>query len=139
MENSRNIVQQWFEYVWNRNDSSYIDKMLAEDCEITGLRSEPIRSAEEFHLFHKQMNTVLGDMQVDVTHLLEKEDLYSGFISVSAIHKMSNKPVKFSSSFYGSLKDGRIYKSVNLVDYTTLLVQIGVLDSETLQQALSGE
>ncbi len=136
---SSNIVRQWFERVWNSGEANFIDEGLCAECELTGLDAETIKSPEDFHRFHQMLNSLFQDIHIVIDHLTEDGDTFAGVVTVNATHKPTDKPINFKSSFFGTSKEGQIHKVTNLVDYLSVLIQIGALPSDVIARGLTGE
>ena len=133
------LANEWFERVWNNCDAEYIDTALAQSCELTGLTPEPIKSPADFHQFHEMLNSVFRDIHVDIDHLLENDDICSGVVSVRAVHRSTDKLVHLKSSFFSTFRDGQIYKVTNLVDYLSVLIQVGAIPPDIIEKGFAGE
>ena len=139
MGTSAELIREWFDRVWNNNDSDFIDRGLAECCEVTGLSPEPIKTPADFHQFHTMINSIFRDLHVEVDRIMEDGDTCSGVITISAVHKPTNKPVQFQSSFFGNIRDNQICEVTNLVDYLSVLVQIGAIPGDVTEKGLMGQ
>ena len=139
MGSSSDVIRKWFDRVWNNGDASYIDEGLCESCEVTGLVAESIRSPADFREFHKMLNSVLGDIHIVPEHLTDDGDTFAGVVLAKGTHKATGKPVSFKSSFFGTILNGKIHTVTNLVDYLSVLIQLGALPSDVVEKVLLGE
>ena len=44
MGQSSDLIEAWFERVWNKGEANYIDEALCESCHLTGLAADTIKS-----------------------------------------------------------------------------------------------
>ena len=139
MGTSSDLVREWFERVWNNGDASYIDKAICSECELTGLDSETIKSPADFHRFHQMLTSLFSDMTIVINHLIDAGDTFAGVVTVNGTRIATDRPVSFRSSCFGTLREGQIYHVTNLVDYLSVLIQVGALPSEVIAQGLAGE
>ena len=52
MGRNAELIERWFEQVWNEGSTKAIDAMLADPCTILGLDSQPIECCDDFKAFH---------------------------------------------------------------------------------------
>lgn len=131
------IIHDWFEKVWNQCDASCIDEMLSEECELTGLAENTIRSPDDFRDFHNMLNSLFQDINITIDDLMEQGETFSGVVTVRATHRPTSKPVEFQSSFFGTVREGKIKRATNLVDYLSTLIQIGSLPPDVIETGLT--
>ena len=131
------LMRTWFERVWNQGDVSFVDEALAEPCEVTGLSADTITSRSGFRGFHQTLNAAFSEIHVEVKRLMECGDEVSGAVVVHATHRGTGKRISFQSSFFGTVRAGKIVEAANLVDYFGLLSEMGVLEPAVLGNALA--
>jgi len=89
------LMQDWFEKIWNQGDVSFIDKYIAENCEFTGLDAEIICCPEDFHAFHKKLNAAFANLSVRVDEIFHVGDetagSVAGAITVTGTHRGSGR------------------------------------------------
>lgn len=131
------VINSWFEEVWNQENRDAIDEWLAEECEIRGLTPEPIRNRDDMKAFFDQMNAALDDIHIDVTMTVEAGNLIAALFTVTAIHSVTGRPFAQQNACFGSVENNQIKTSQNVVDFLSLFVQAGILPEDALAQGLS--
>ncbi|MEN8130645.1 MAG: ester cyclase [Pseudomonadota bacterium] len=134
----KELVQAWFEQVWNQGNTAYIDQHLADICNFTGLAPGPITCPEDFHAFHAQMTGIFDNIRIRVDDLIEQGDTVAGVAHVSATHRATGRPVQFDSHFFGLVQSDRILEAQNGTDFLSVLIQIGAMTPEGMEAGLTG-
>ena len=133
----KDLVDRWFEEVWNQNNADAMDDLLAEDCEMIGLDANPSRSRDEMKDFHARMNATLGDINISVDEFMECGDQIATIFCVSAVHRATGKPVAHHCACIGWIEQGVIKRTKNVNDFLAAFMQAGVLPENTVQLGLT--
>ena len=133
------LVSKWFDRVWVNGDIDYIEQGLAEKCYLTGLTPEPIESPAQFHEFHESLCSVFRGFNIKLDQIIEDGDTFAGVVSVEVTHIPSNRLIKFKSSFFGTMRNGQIHEVTNLLEYLTILEQIGAITPGFALKGLAGD
>ncbi|MBK1876986.1 ester cyclase [Pelagicoccus mobilis] len=135
MKTGKHLMLDWFERVWRRNDINAIAELMAPDCIVHGL-GVPVTGPDEFKGFHHTFIQAFGEPSVDVFEIEEIEDKTIGHATFRATHKSSNQAIEFVFSFSVRWQDGKAIEARNVVDFTSMLAQIGAIAPNTLINAL---
>lgn len=130
-------MEIWFEQVWNQGNEDTIHEMMDEECEIKGLGLSE-KGAEAFLGFYRTFQGAFDGIHIDLIDLMEEGENVMGNARFTAVHRQSGKKVDFVFSALGRWRDGKIVEARNVVDFTTMLTQVGALDESVMRTALGG-
>lgn len=136
-EANKQLIQRWFEEVWNKGRPDAIDEMIAEDCVIHGLgeaTGQSVTGPSEFKTFHATFREAFPDITVSVDDTVAEGDKVAARCSVYGKHtgdslgfKASQSPVEFTGITIVRVREGRIAEAWNNFDFMKLYKQIGVI------------
>jgi steroid delta-isomerase-like uncharacterized protein len=136
-EANKQLIQRWFEEVWNKGRADAIDEMIGEDCVIHGLADatgQPVKGPTEYRSFHRTFREAFPDITVSVEDTVAEGDKVAARCSVYGKHagdslgfKASQAPVEFTGITIVRVKDGRIVEAWNNFDFMRMYQQIGVI------------
>jgi predicted ester cyclase len=129
-----NVLEHWFEEVWNKRDAAAIDKLWVEDRTIYGLNSTDsgfVESKDAFKSFHNQFCSAFPDLHIQVEDALSEGDKTVVRLSVTGTHTGSGlriqptgKPVRFSGMCMAKVKDGKVLAAWNNFDFLSMYEQL---------------
>lgn len=132
----RDILETWFRRVWQEEDLSAIDEMLAPDMQARGLREHPQIGPEEFRPFAEAMLALITDIKVNIRHHMQDGGWISALIEVNARTRNGGKPVSFTGQVLVRIRDGQLVEAYNHLDFISLYEQLGLMPEATLSQCL---
>jgi len=128
------IINVWFEEVWNEGRTDTIDRLLNNNCIVTGLISEEITCCEQFKQFQKQILESYSNFRIEVLNTISSGSDVASLIRCSGTHNNSGKDVSFQACFIGKIQNGQICEAYNVVDFLSPLIQTGMIDQELLEK-----
>jgi steroid delta-isomerase-like uncharacterized protein len=136
-EANKQLLQRWFDEVWNHGRVEGIDEMFAGDGIAHGLADEtgnPLRGPENFRVYHSQMRTAFPDIVVNVEDMVAEGDKVAARCSVRGKHggdsfgvAATQTPVEFTGMTIVRIQNGKIVEAWNNFDFMKMYRQIGVL------------
>ena len=133
----KDLIQRWFNEVWNKGRAEAIDEMLTADATIHGLSDTsgmPISSPDAFREFHKQFTGAFLGITVDVDDVFGEGDKAVARCTVRGKHSgdhlglaATNADVEITGIAIIKVKDGKIVEAWNNFDFLKLNQQLGVL------------
>lgn len=136
-EANKQLIQRWFEEVWNKGRADAIEEMIADDCVIHGLgdaTGQPVTGPSEFKSFHATFREAFPDITVSVDDTVAEGDKVAARCSVYGKHtgdslgfKASQAPVEFTGMVIVRVREGRIAEAWNNFDFMRMYKQIGVI------------
>jgi steroid delta-isomerase-like uncharacterized protein len=137
LEENRQLVQRWFEEVWNQGRADAIDELFAEDGVANGLADEtgaPLRGPAAFREFHQKFRGAFPDIVVTVEDTVAEGDLVAARCSVRALHAgddlgfaATQKPMEITGISIVRIKNGQIVEAWNNFDFMSMFRQLGAL------------
>jgi predicted ester cyclase len=124
------IARRWYDGLWNDDDESTIDALLAPECCVHGLDESPIRSAETFKGFYRNIIATFPKLSAHIERVVTDGEQASGMVTIDATHAKSGKSVRFETVFFMRCKDGKIVEAWNLVDWVPLLLASGTISPD---------
>jgi steroid delta-isomerase-like uncharacterized protein len=134
-DNTRTIVHEWFERVWNRGEAQAIDELLAEDARVHGLKGvdgSDVGGRPEFRAMHQAFRDAFPDMHIAVDECLVDGERMAFRCRVQGTHaggglgcEASGHPVDFTGMGFVRVRDGHIVEAWNTFDFQAMNEQIG--------------
>lgn len=132
------LIERWYEEVWNKRNDDFVYKHMADDCQVDGLPRQP-RSPEKFLQFRDSILGAITDLKVELSHCLAEGSRVLSFVMVRGTHKATGKAVSFRVAADVKIEDEVIVEAVNVVDFHSFLNQIGEKSQDSLNKALGIE
>ena len=129
------LTRTWFERVWNQQDKSAIHEMMCTTCFAQGIGLE-VAGPVGFIPFYENFVSVFDNMHIDIIDLTGDDNCAAGHGVFSGHHKKSGKDVSFEFSVRARWDNGLLVEARNVIDFLSLLEQIGEFDKATLASAL---
>jgi len=143
MKTKKEVVQDFFDALWTREDSSIIKEVFVPDSEdqqtAAGLAKEDKLSPDDFLAFQQAILGLVTKMKVTI----EGEGVESGDwliieCSVSAESRSSGKQVQMTGCAWARITDGKIREAQNYFDFLHFFEGLGLLPEDTMSKCLSG-
>ncbi|MGB0993844.1 MAG: ester cyclase [Akkermansiaceae bacterium] len=135
MKTGKELTLEWFQRVWNNCEHDAIFDLMSEECEIHGLNLQK-RGASGFAQFHTAYCKAFENIHIEVFEMAEENGLVIGHARFTAKHKKSNNDVDMVFSLSVRWQDGKAIEARDVVDFTTMLSQIGAFDMRVLADAI---
>jgi|KBSMisStandDraft_5_1062788.scaffolds.fasta_scaffold1656897_1 predicted ester cyclase len=120
------LMYRWFEEVWNQNMEASIDKLMTDDSSVHGIVApDQPKGAAGFKTFYHSFKNQFENIHVDVKDVVSQDDMESAFTEVTATHRDTGKPVKFSGQCMIRVQDGKIAEAWNHYDFLNMYQQLG--------------
>lgn len=130
----KTIVHEWFDQVWNSRDADAIDRMLAADAVVHGLKDPEgnnlVGPAGFRPLFH-EFTSAFPDMRIEVEDCMRDGDRLAFRCTVRGTHlgnglglKATGRPIEISGMGWMREVDGKIAEAWNVFDFQGLGAQL---------------
>ncbi|MDF1660659.1 MAG: ester cyclase [Planctomycetota bacterium] len=133
--NPGELLDNWYEQVWNQRNSDFIFKHMADDCKVDGLPREP-KSPEKFLQFRDGIIRAIPDVRIEDIHSASDGDFGFAMATIVGTHKASGKKVSFRVAAHAKVENDIIVEATNVVDFQGFLNQIGEQNQDQLNKAL---
>jgi len=128
------LVHEWFEQVWNRGDVAAINRLMAPDAVIHGLRepdgTQPNGRDSFIPFFHK-FRDAFPDLQIVIEDAIVEGDKIACRCTVRGTHSghtlgfaATLRPVEFTGMCFIRVRDGQIVEGWNNFDFATMSTQL---------------
>ncbi|MCZ6671926.1 MAG: ester cyclase [Verrucomicrobia bacterium] len=135
-KSAKELTIEWHNRVWNNRDEDAIYELMDDKCIVHGLDlTEP--GPKGFVRFHRQYFEIWDNIQIDIFEMIEDGNLAIGHARVTGIHKPTQNKIDAPFSISVKWQDGKIIEARNVVDYVTLLTQMGALQPEIMVNAFA--
>ena len=128
------IINTWFQEVWNEGRVDTIDRLLDDNCVVTGLVPGEINSCQHFKQFQKQIFESYSNFRIEVLNTISSGSDVASLVKCRGIHNNTGKEVDFNACFIGKITNGKISEAYNVVDFLSPLLQTGIIEEVQLEQ-----
>ncbi len=135
MKTEKELMLEWYERVWKQNDENAISELMAPNCIVHGL-GIPVIGPDQFAEFHDNFIQAFRDPWVEVFELVEADSVTLGHATFRAIHSPTDRNIEFVFSFSVKWVNGQAVEARNVVDFTSMLAQIGAFNPNILVESL---
>jgi steroid delta-isomerase-like uncharacterized protein len=132
-----NLLERWFEEVWNQGREAAIDEMAAADVVAHGLvdaGGQEISGREKFHQFWRGFRQTFPDIHIEVHDALADGDKVMVRCTVRATHlgeglalPPTQKPVSFTGMVVARVQNGQLAEVWDNWDFLGLYQQLGAI------------
>jgi predicted ester cyclase len=130
-----NILEHWFEEVWNKRNAAAIDELWVGERSVRGLASThggQVDSKAAFKVFYKNFCSAFPDLHVRVEQVVTEGDLTVARLMVTGTHTgeglrvaPTGRPVRISGMCMARVKDGEVIETWNNFDFLSMYEQLG--------------
>jgi len=131
-EQNKQVIQRWFDEVWNNAQENAIDEMFHPEGKAHGLAAEAIIGSDGFKPFYRSFMDTFADIHIKVDRLFADGDYVTTLCTVNAIYRKENKPVNFSGATITRIENGQIVEGWNHFDFLAMYMQMGKIKPEQL-------
>jgi predicted ester cyclase len=119
------LLQQWYEEVWNKGNEGFIDQMMHKDVIIHGLDpGGTSKGVDSFKSFYKTFRESFPTVHVELKSLVNDDETAAAHCLVSAKHVKGNS-VSFAGLCVGRYKNGKLVEGWNNFDFLKMYQQLG--------------
>jgi steroid delta-isomerase-like uncharacterized protein len=126
------LVERWFEEVWNQGNEAIIEELYASDGISHGLRPNQVSQGPGgFKRFVQELRTVFPDIHVNVIALIDDGDTVGVHWAATGTQRgtfeglrPTNRKTTFTGMFVSRIVGGKIVESRNVWGRNQLLNQL---------------
>ena len=136
-EENKQLLQRWFDEVWNNGRADVIEELFDENGVAHGLgddASNPIKGPSGYRPFYETFRQAFPNIMVVIEDMVAEGDKVAARCSVRAKHEgeflgraASHAPVAFTGIAIVRINNGKIVEAWNNFDFMTLHKQCGLL------------
>lgn len=132
------LLQQWYDRVWVKQDLDAIDELFTPDTEAQGVMDFGV-GPDDFRVLAEALLAQLEIEEIRFDRTVELGDWIWATFTTHAVSLANRAPVHSTGQIMARVKDDRIVEAYNQVDFLTCFEQLGYLPQDTLALCLSGE
>jgi len=135
------LVQAWFERVWNQGDESAIDDILSPTGVVHGLPGGPINGPSGFKPFAQSFRSAFPDIRIVARRCVTEGNMCAAHCDVEGTHTghgigiaPTGRKMNFSGMSFVRSENGQIQEAWNTFDFLTLYQQLDLIPQAFGQQ-----
>ncbi|MEM5475127.1 nuclear transport factor 2 family protein [Pacificibacter sp. AS14] len=133
------ILQAWYQRVWEQNDLTAVAEYFDVDAMANGLMTDLAAELEDFQTIVPAVLRLIRNVKINITHSMEEGDKAWAYLEISAQNAKDLSPVVCSGQVMIRTKDNKITEAYNHFDFLGFFEQLGFLPKDTIALCLSGE
>ena len=131
----KQLVQRWFEEVWNQQKESTVDELLSPDGIAFGLAdaATKVHGPSEFKPFMRNMLNAFPDFHIKLEDMVAEGDKVAVRFQVTGTHKgnglgfpATGKKIDVSGMTFIHFSGGKLFRGWNNWDQLAMLQQLNV-------------
>ncbi|MEM6993576.1 MAG: ester cyclase [Myxococcota bacterium] len=130
------ILRTWFDRVWKQRDANAIDELFVPSGRAQGLSPDQVVGPKEFRAFFELLTNAVENTDFIVDDLMTHGPDLMFLGRFTGTHTKSGRRVECRVAGTGRVEKGKIVASTNVVDFVTLLQQIGKAPADLVPAAL---
>jgi len=132
------LLEEWFQRVWNEADLDAIDEIFSEDAKAKGLMPEMRLGPKDFREFVPLVLALIEDVKIELVNSTENDEWIQSLYKVTARSIANSAPVLVLGQVSVRVIDGKFTEAYNCFDFMGLFEQIGQLPEQSLGICLTG-
>jgi steroid delta-isomerase-like uncharacterized protein len=131
MKNNKQLVESYYENLWNKKDKSYIDKVFSDDIVFRSSLGTKTCGKKEFEEYFDMITQSLSSLYHSVESVLVDQDqvavrvVYNGKHTGKLLqYEPTNKRVQYYGASFFTIQNGKITQVWVLGDLVTLYKQL---------------
>ena len=130
------LVQAWFENLWNRGVEATIDQILAPDIVAHGLGEQDLTGREAFRAFYRGFRAAFPTTAVTVNNILESGDHVVCQVEADCVAADGRGPFRLNGSCTIRVRDSQFAEAWNNFDFLSFLTSMGAVRPDAMAVAL---
>ncbi len=133
MKQNKDIVLSYYENLWNKQDKSYMDKLLSDDIVFRASLGVETKGKKEFEEYFDMLIKAIPNLYHGVETILEENDqvaaraVYNGTHSGKLLDfEPTNKRIRYNGASFFKIENGKIKDIWVLGDLNTLYKQLSL-------------
>lgn len=133
------ILQAWYERVWEQNDLDAVSEYFDVDAMANGLMTDLAAELEDFQTLVPAVLRLIRNVKITITDSMEDGDKAWALVDIEAQNAEDMKPLICSGQVMIRTKNNKIIEAYNHFDFLGFFEQLGFLPKDTIALCLSGE
>ncbi len=138
MTRDAEILQSFFDTVWNGGDAAAVRRFFAPDAFATGLVGGMELNAEDMVSFVQALAMHASAIEVHVDHVIAEGPWVSALIRSTATSRRTGRTLTLSGQTLVRFEGELIAEAYNHFDMLGLFMQMGLLPENAMERLLAG-
>lgn len=128
------VLQTWFEELWNQGREETIERLWFTDAVAHGLPGGDLRGPADFRALYRAFRGAIPDIHISVEKTIAEGDHVAVLCRVTGTHTgeglglpPTGRPVEFTGMVIARIADGQLREGWNCFDFLTMYQQLGVV------------
>jgi predicted ester cyclase len=119
------LLQQWYEEVWNKGNEAFIDEKLDRDSISHGLDPQgTVKGMDHFKIFYRNFRQSFPSINITTTPLVHDDECAALYCHVHG-RDTNGKEVSFHGISAARIKNGKFVESWSHFDFLKMYQQLG--------------
>lgn len=120
-----NLLQTWFNEVWNNANETAIPQLMDKDAVLHGLDAAgTTQGIESFQQFYNNFRKTFPTVHIELTSLVHNDETAVAYCAVTA-KSAKQKEVNFFGLCAAKYRDGKLIEVWNNFDFLKMYQQLG--------------
>lgn len=131
MEINKQIVESYYENLWNKQDKSFIDKLLDDNIIFRGSLDIQTSGKKEFENYFDMITSAIPNLYHGIESIVAQDDQVAARAVYNGTHKgklfdfeATNNRIKYNGASFFKIKNGKIIDIWVLGDLNSLYKQL---------------
>jgi predicted ester cyclase len=135
----REILELWYEEVWQNGNLDVIDQLFENVSAAQGFLHDSNVTRQEIEELVTASKMLLNNIRPEIIHTVEDENWLAALVTVHGNRPDNGAPVEFSSHVMIRFNNGKIAEKHNLLDFFSLFEQLDQLPEDALAVCVTGQ
>ena len=133
------FLTEFYQTVWIDGNVQAIRDFYSDEMQAAGLMPGLALTPEDFCVCVEAVHALVTDPEIVIMRAVEAGDWLSALVRVRCLSASSGAPIEFSCQIMLHYRDGKIVEAYNNMDMTSLMIQLGALPPDVVEQLLTGQ
>ena len=139
-QQNMDVMHRFFDEVWNKGREEAIDELYVPEGTAHGLGEKYKSGPEEFKLFHRLLCQTCSDIHAEMNDIMAAGDRVAIRGTITMKHNATGRDLRIEGGGFARINDGKIVEAWNGWDFVGVMVQLGALAEDSLDNAfLTGQ
>lgn len=138
MSNIR-FLAAFYKTVWIEGKVQAIRDFYSDEMQAAGIMPGLALTPDDFCVCVEAIHALVTDPEIEIMRTVEAGDWLSALVRVRCLSTSSGEPVEFSCQIMLRYRNGKIVEAYNNMDTTSLMIQLGALPPDVVEQFLTGQ
>ncbi|GAA6207530.1 hypothetical protein NBRC116601_08230 [Cognatishimia sp. WU-CL00825] len=139
MSQKQDLLTEWFEEVWNKQNLDAIDRFFEPDTEANGILPDMAMGSGDYRDFVPLMLELVEDIDIQIKLMTENGPWLQALYHVKARASHNGAPIDVMGQVCVRFEGSLMVETYNCFDFFGLFEQLGQLPEQSLALCLTGQ